>query len=204
LDYSPKPGGKPPFDLIEEGLGIGLISCGPLTDFLPDIRQRAVDFGKLRVGDVTGPAARIGGLKIIEHYLGFDRAGRRTILPVQCPAYAVAFVGRRNLFEALRKVSVEASIEMCESCRNPVWQIDRRAVLLSISVLSRDDFALPRKKAYPIFDFGETVFDFLRNAAIMLRGWATPVRQSTLPKTRFIGPLRSYILSQHGGPSSKS
>jgi hypothetical protein len=70
---------------------------------------------------------------------------------------------------------------MRERLRNSVrWKV-RCAILLRVSIPSRDGFALAREKADPIFDFGESFFEFLRIAAIMLRGWATPVRQSTLP-----------------------
>jgi len=59
---------------------------------------------------------------------------------------------------------------MRERLRNSVRWMVRCAILLRVSILSRDGFILAREKADPILDFGESFFEFLRIAATMLRG----------------------------------
>ena len=73
------------------------------------------------------------------------------------------------MLESPRIVSVKAPVEMRLSIRNSIRQMDRGAMLLRVSVSSCDDFALAREKAYSIFDFGETAFEFFRIAVIILR-----------------------------------
>lgn len=59
---------------------------------------------------------------------------------------------------------------MPQGFRNSTRQMGGCAMLLRASIPLCNGFALAREKADPIFDFGEIFFEFLRIAAIMLRG----------------------------------